>query len=405
MAATEKQSVNNDMQKNQSESRSEWARSIDGLLKRANWEVWLVSAALFLGNQLLEKILILQFATDDHQMCRLDCVWYQGIATGGYTSVNPEDISYTKMQNWAFFPLFPLLSRLLIKSLSLRPETATILAAKLFFFLSIYFFISFAKAYIKNINSITPGLIAAFNPYSIYANAGYTEPLFLMLTCLFFIQLKRGNYLMTGVFGFLLPLTRSVGIAAWPSTVLKYLNTMHKLKRQQKISALIALISIPAGLFLFMAHLSQQTGDPLAFIHIQQAWRGSAGSINPFSLHLALSKGLNDRTLWLYPYWSVTAITVLVACVYLLFSPHRRHASTRSLAMFSLVCTMLPISSDAWGMTRYVWWQAPVLLAICWLILRLPHPKSALIIWAIISLAGNIYCYHQWFTPLKWHLA
>jgi hypothetical protein len=363
---------------------------------------WLISAAFFLGNQLLNNLLIYAFGTGDQQMCKLDCAWYQGIAQTGYTAINPIHISYEKMENWAFFPLFPAAAKLLLESFRLRPETATVLTAKLLFFLSIYFFIKFGRLYLGKASSLTLGFVAAFNPYSIYANAGYSEPLFLMLTCLFFIQLKRGNYWLSGVFGFLLPLTRLVGIASFASMGLEIWLHKKEMPRKKMVAGLIALVVIPFGLIMFMAHLHQQTGDALAFIHIQKAWRGSDNPLSPVSWILSLIRGFSNDTLWLYPYWALTGTIALIACTLFLL---RGHDSIKPLALFSLICTLLPISSDTWGMSRYVWWQAPILLAICALIRMFSRQKLALMAWATIAFAVNIYCYRQWFTPLKWHVS
>ena len=364
--------------------------------------IWLISIGLFLSNQWLNSILVHSFGAGDPQMCKLDCYWYLGIAQNGYTAVDPGLISYEKMQNWAFFPLFPAAVKLLLESTQIRPDTATTLMAKVFFFLSIFSFIKLGKLYLRRASSLTLGFVAAFNPYSIYGNSGYSEPLFLMLTCLFFFFLKQRNYLLSGAIGFFLPLARLVGIASFASMGLSILLHKQELSRRNVVAGLVALTLIPMGLILFMVHLHHQTGDALAFIHIQKAWRGSEHSLRPWSWASSLLRGFSDNSLWLYPYWALTGLITVSVCIFLLA---RGDDKFKPLALFSLICTMLPLSSDTWGLARYIWWQAPVLLGVCGLIQRCSRQKMALSIWAAIAIVVNIYCYRQWFTPLKWYIS
>jgi hypothetical protein len=364
--------------------------------------IWLISIGLFLGNQWLNNLLVHIFASGDPQMCKLDCFWYLGIAQAGYTAIDPANISYEKMQNWAFFPLFPAAIKLLLESTRLRPETATTLAAKIFFFFSIFFFIKFGKPYLRRTNNITLGFVAAFNPYAIYGNSGYSEPLFLMTTCLFFYFLRQRNYILSGLIGLFLPLARLVGIASFASMALSIWLHKKELSKQKLVTGIAALLLIPLGLTLFMVHLHQQTGDALAFVHIQKAWRGAENSLSPWSWLLSILRGLSNTTFWLYPYWAFTGLITVTGCLLLLT---RGDKDVKPLAIFSLICTLLPLSSDAWGLARYIWWQAPVLLGICGLIQSCSRQKLAMATWAVIAVAINIYCYRQWFTPLNWYIS
>ncbi|MFM7170210.1 MAG: hypothetical protein ACKOYH_05045 [Cyanobium sp.] len=96
---------------------------------------------LFLIGQLIEIILIQQVASSsDQSLCRLDCLWYAGIAEKGYQPAIPP-LTFMEMRNWAFFPLFPIAIRAMASVFSLRYESAAILTSKLFFLLAIYAFI------------------------------------------------------------------------------------------------------------------------------------------------------------------------------------------------------------------------------------------------------------------------
>ncbi len=349
--------------------------------------------ALFLANQLLEFLLLKRFSENGFQgLCKLDCIWYTGIAAKGYQQVLSVD-PYSKMANWAFFPLFPMAVRALAVTLGLRFETAAILTSKLFFLIAIYAFIKVAKSYLPRASPLGVGLIVAFNPYAIYGNTGYTESLFLLLTSLFFLLLHRSKLAASGLVGLLLTATRLAGI----STLLSYLIVMGEqwgsMPVRKRWAALVGLLLLPLGLLGFMLYLKHHMGDPLAFVHIQKAWRGERPSLTLWSWVDSLKRGLLDPA-WFYRYFALSGMVALGISVSFLWD--RRF---RALAAFSLSSTILPLMSDSWGLPRYLWWQAPVLLFIAALTSR---KKLYLGAWLVLSVGINVACYRQWFSDLPW---
>lgn len=267
------------------------------------------------------------------------------------------------------------------------------LASKLFFLFAIYAFIRMGKAYFPKISPIALGSIAAFNPYSVYGNAGYTESLFLLLTSIFFTLLRSSGPIAAGLTGALLSATRLVGIAAAVPLAITAGSNWHRWRPRKRLAALAGLALIPLGLLLFMLHLHHQTGDALAFIHIQRAWRGSGSGIGPFSWISSVSRALQTPG-FLYRYNAVLSLVVLgISGAFLM------HPRYRSLASFTLLSTLIPLSSDAWGMARYIWWQAPVLLFVAAMTSR---RKIYLLAWLILALGANIACYRQWFSDIPW---
>jgi hypothetical protein len=166
------------------------------------------------------------------------------------------------MANFAFFPLFPLASFLASQLLDLSPQTGVLLASKLFFLLSIYAFIKMVQTIAPSSHALVNGSIAAFNPYSIYGNAGYTEPLFLLLTCIFFALLGRSMFLRAGLTGALLSATRLVGVVSIVSYLISLTLPWPTWRWRNRFKGLAGMALIPTGLLLFMAHLQERTGDP-----------------------------------------------------------------------------------------------------------------------------------------------
>lgn len=278
----------------------------------------------------------------------------------------------------------------------LRFDTASVLTSKLFFVFAIYAFIKLGKAYFPKANPIALGSIAAFNPYAIYGNAGYTESLFLLLTSVFFTLLRSSNLVGAGLSGALLSATRLVGVTAMVPLAITVSSSWHQWRPSKRLTAVAGLALIPLGLLLFMLHLRHQTGDALAFIHIQKAWRGSGSGLGPFSWIGSLWRAFQTPGI-LYPYMAVSALVVLgISGAFLM------HPRYRSLASFTVLSTLIPLSSDAWGMARYIWWQAPVLLFVAAITSR---RKIYLLAWLILSLGANVACYRQWFSDIPWLIA
>lgn len=363
------------------------AAMIQWLLRNRN--ILMLALVLFLVNQLIELILLKTLAPDGYNsLCRLDCHGYSSIVRDGYKAEYTTSASYKAMSNWAFFPLLPTLAGFLHNFMNFSPEKSLVIIGKLFFFGAIFMFIKFARAYAATIPPLVAGGIVALNPYAIYGNIGYTETLFLFFTCLFFILLKQRRYLLVGLSGAFLSSVRLVGILSVIPYLFLLLVRWPISDRTRRLQLLLGLLIIPLGLSLFMLHLFVRTGDPLAFAHAQAAW-GRPGSVGALSWLSNLKDGyISD--FWLNRYNSISASLALL--VPLLFFARKQC----ELALFSLACTLVPLSSLLWSLPRYIWWQAPVLLAVAIVVsLR----RSLAVVWFSFAIIAQFLCYRQWFSP------
>ena len=65
----------------------------------------------------VQEIISLRWGGIVAASCRWDCFWYQDIARNGYSSIPRLYDDFRPAQaNWAFFPLYPLLTYLMTKS-------------------------------------------------------------------------------------------------------------------------------------------------------------------------------------------------------------------------------------------------------------------------------------------------
>ncbi|XYJ11325.1 hypothetical protein ACSUZJ_04880 [Telluria sp. B2] len=344
-----------------------------------NESLILIAAAFFIANQIFEVLAINLFRLGYDYQCNWDCGWYKGIVEWGY-DLEPHGHEKGDAANWAFFPVLPMVARALGFLLGSTPGTSLVITSKVFFLLSIFAFLKFAKAYRPGLDPLIPASVIAFNPYSIYGNVGYTEPLFLLLTCVFFYLLKHGNVLAAGVAGAFLTASRVVGVV----TIASYLYTLWRERprgAREYERALLGLLLIPLGLVLFMTFLYYHTGDALAFSHIQRAWGRSPG--NPFVyLYAAFKSSPVEK------YFAVMSALALLVPVYFAW---KRNIE---LALFTLGCTLIPLSTAIWSMPRYIWWQAPILLAVALLLTR----RIMWIMFIATSTLGLTFSYFSWFS-------
>jgi hypothetical protein len=287
-------------------------------------------------------------------LCQHDCGWYERVLTEGYDrSPRPDGGS-----NWPFHPLFPLTAYPLQHWLRLPPKLALVLASKLALLFAIYGFLLLVGTETDTLaERVFSGSLVAFNPYVIYAHAGYAEPLyFASLTGAFFFLQER-QWASSGIAGALTSATRMIGFVF----VLSYLTAWWKAGNARPIwrqsDKILGLMLCPLGAVLYMAYLYRRTGDALAQVHSQVAWGKALG--NPIQV-LSEAYSLHH-----WPrVWAVMVIFSLLASIYL-FALNKTE-----LAVYLAASMLISLSGGFLSLARYVWWQPPFLCAIYYLLRR-----------------------------------
>lgn len=345
-------------------------------------EAGLLAVAVFVLHQLIEWLVAVLYSHRIFDTCSWDCLRYVTVAEHGYPTA-PTAVDH--MENWAFFPLFPLLIRATTVLTALSAPTAAILLGKLLFLGSIYAFILFAGKYRESIPPYYAALVVALSPYAVYGNSGYTEPLFLLLSCVFFVFLKDRRYLACGLIGMLLSASRVQGVLVAVSYALVVLPQLRAANWEQRKEMVLGGLLIPLGMGLFMLHLYRLTGDALAFVHVQKAWGRVFG--NPLTV---IAAGIHKGTIHLD--WALMSLAAVLAALLLIA------IRETALGAFSLLSVLIPLSSGLQSMPRYIWWQAPLLLllaqAMKWRALR--------VVLIPLFIAGLVYMYIAWMMVKSW---
>ena len=170
----------------------------------------------------------------------------------------------------AFFPLFPLLVRLISLNGILSIEISAIVLNQLFLFLTLYILALYleAKNKVFSVADIKFALIIlAYSPMNIFFLAAYSEATFLFLTILALYFLEKDRPYLLAICGMLMGATRSIGSA------MTIILIIHQLKRRKLSLALLfqVLISL-SGLLLYSLYCQIHHGDFISYIHDEANW-------------------------------------------------------------------------------------------------------------------------------------
>lgn len=207
---------------------------------------------LFLMSRLLLILFIIKkglSATYIH-----DAIHYINIAKNGYT----KELLY------AFFPLFPLLIRLLHYIIP-SYEISALILSNLFSFITTFILYNIIEEKKYKLPAV---IVFLFSPILVFNSIGYTESLYLLLTITAFYFYKKKNYLLTGIFIGLSIITRNTGIVLLGAIGLDMLYNIYK--KENSIKDLILLSIIPIGItILYHTYLYIHTNDFFKYITVQ----------------------------------------------------------------------------------------------------------------------------------------
>jgi Gpi18-like mannosyltransferase len=253
-------------------------------------------------------------------LCRWDCEWYTKLIAHGY-DVEPIAAPGYDMANWAFFPLYAAIARVL----------ADVSRLSAFWSGTLVSFVCTVASTIVSIHyrSLTrPGsnvsnwiAVMILYPFSIYFSFVYTESLYAVLTFFLLYSLERQFPIKSAVGAGLLAITRPTGVLSFPIVGMAAASRMTRALRAKSASAatlhvvvdeIFALLLMPLGLAFFMWYLWSLVGDAMAFAHVEAAWNRPLG--NPL---LQLWEALKPLEVSSAEYSALAAVVGLVGAAWL----------------------------------------------------------------------------------------
>ena len=309
-----------------------------------------------------------------------DAQHYVNIAIGGY---EPPTASFS---NIAFFPLYPLLIRLVTLLVGGPSEQSAALAGVIISNVALFVALLYLSALVARDLSLSAArrsvLYVLVFPTTLFLSSVYAEPLFLATAAAALYHARAGEWYRAGAAGALAALTRPFG-------VLLAVPLLIELVRQRApLRAWPSLAGPPLGLAAFIGYLWWLFDDPLAYFHAGASWgRGfhAAWDVLLGYLGAMSSQSTTPITLydWRYAWIDLVAmlamIVVLVAGVRrvpvsysayaasgLLFAMSTGvawfSASRHALALFPLIIVMAVFGGRS-RVFNYVWLAVSILLA------------------------------------------
>lgn len=325
-----------------------------------------------LGVQYLDPFTFKNFLTVHvwDQFCQFDCAWFKNIAVSGY-DYYPHGLTTGHAANWAFFPLYPLVGGGIAHLLGLEPLYGFYILTNISSFAMLALFFLCLKELNFKLDAAHFGVwFLAFNPYSVYFLATYTESTFMALTMMLFLFSYRQQWFWVAVAGVLLTATRNLGVMSVLSIIIIAVQTYgwRELLRfgDNSFKIIMTVWVIPFAMFAFMLFLYYRTGDAFAYKDVQLAWSRTIG--NPFGYWWeGFIEG--DRKL----YMSIAVTFGWLVNLYLFAK--RRWAE----GVFMLICTFIPLSTSNNAFPRYVFGLYPTVLALMWMVRNRPNLRPLLL--------------------------
>jgi hypothetical protein len=313
----------------------------------------------------------------DH-WARWDSEWYLAIAEGGYRYEIADPMQRARHPNYptaGFLPLYALLIRLL------APLAGSAIAAGWWISnLALPGFLLLWHSILREDVGQEAARRGLFYflilPASIFCSAVYAESLFLLLCAGCLWGLRRERFLLAAACAFAASLTRPAGILLAAPLALEAWRSMRAGGRGPALpgrpaatagrwAAVLrawapalgrwaAVLAPAAGIVLFSAFCARTFGDPLAFIHRQEGWRGVSGPpwrafVRYFQAGPAVH-GVHNSTL---------ELIFALACLALLWVGFRR--LRRSEWVFCLLVVLTPLCTSLFSFSRLVLPAFPLL--------------------------------------------
>ena len=234
-----------------------------------------------------------------------DGEWYDRVATSGYPAELPRDPNgYVQQNSWAFYPLFPMLSRALMGITRLPfSVVASTLALVLGFGAAVLMGWLLRDAIGRAGALLVLSLYAVF-PASPALQVCYTESLAMLLLLGYLLALRRERWLVATGLALLVGVSRPIALPlAIVTVVALVLRWRHRatrpIDRREALSAVAALLGCGVAGLLWPTIAWLGTGEPMAYFETMGAW-SAGGKVRFFQPWLDTTRWyLGDGGLWL----------------------------------------------------------------------------------------------------------
>jgi Gpi18-like mannosyltransferase len=279
-------------------------------------------------------------------LVRWDAGWYIDIVINGYSYI-PDGKT---QNNIDFFPLYPLLIRIINYFFGVSPLIIGIALSNAFFLLALLLLYRYTKKYHPDADPDLATVLMAFFPFGVFFSSVYNESLFLLL-CLFSFSMFRERKMMASACVLsLMGATRLAGLFVVSAMGLFYLFTVvvHFNKKRPYVNArellnliLWGLLAV-SGFLLFVSYQEFSFGHWDAFIKVQAAFhRHPIGSFSVLLSEMAIDP---YKIMNIVPAVAVVGISI----VFLFLKNYRLYS------LWGFLVVLVPLSTGTFmSMTRF----------------------------------------------------
>ena len=325
---------------------------------------------------LKNKFVLIVFAVWGVTLQLIEKVSYLIPLRTGYFGVSPwgnfDGVHYVKIAEWgyypyshAFFPVYPLLIRLVHQILPVSYEIIGIGISLVSFLIGLMVLYSLLVKKSHELAKFTVLFLLTF-PTAFFFRAVYTEGLFFLCVVLVMYFVSKKQFMWSGVVIALASAIRIIGICLALYALIEYLQSK---PRNIRVIDLIGFLIMPVGLFGYMYFLNVTQNDPLLFIHVQEAFganRSGSTLISPPQVVWRYIKIL--FTAYMQPTVMSYLVTVLefvmTGLSYIVLWFGRKRISLAALLYSFIVLTIPTLTGTFSSMPRYILAAVPLFIIL-----------------------------------------
>lgn len=207
---------------------------------------------------------------------KFDSGWYLAIIERGYEKPPPDG----KPSSHAFFPLYPMATKVLRDTFAIDGFHAGLLVTYLCLFLAMSLFFREGAARLGEREAWSAVAFLLLFPTAFFLAAVYAESMFLLFALLAFRDARRGPIGKALLWGFLLGLTRASALAAAPALFLAALERRAMDGRRRWGTALTVGLIPVVTVFLWIFGIGWLFGEPGLFFRSMEGWHRGTSSVS-----------------------------------------------------------------------------------------------------------------------------
>ncbi len=318
-----------------------------------------------------------------------DGQWYLDIAERGYAALPDTSLR--------FFPLYPLLGRVVSPLSAGRSSAALLVVANLTALAlgALLHRLCLLETGDEALARRAAWLVALVPPFYVMVMA-YSEPLALTLSVACFLGLRLRRWGWAAVAGFLAGLTRPVGVLLAVPAAVEGARGLRTAAGQERARRALAVVAPFAGAATFLVWVGARFGDALGPLDVQNRPHLRGGFANPVTTVLGAAGqllrgevGLGTNAARL-PWVVIAAVLVVVAC--------RRWPA--SYGAYAAVTVVAALAAPRLGsFERYAFGAFPLVLALASVTAAAWAERLALSVGAALMALYAIFAFLLYYVP------